>query len=681
MTATLRSGHSNEYPLDITPAGQNLLLMANGLDSMLRWNGLGSLADTAGVIAPTTAITFPNNQPPGLITATQGLTALVRFVDTEGNFSDPSPASALVTLTDQKMVYENVEVPTESKVEKRQIFRTLDGAAAVAFLDIETTDLTSTRFESDKTDDVLSSGIQLVLVDAVGDTPAFKFGVPPNHKAVVVSHRGRMFLAVEREYDRGSVVVTNGSTSVRGIGTSWTSAMKGREIYVVGAPRSYLIDQMDVSSQTIVLNETYGGVSDSFASYTVRSTGSERRTIYWSEPGLPESWPAENAFTVQETGDEITGAFSRGNFLYIVERNFIHRLTFNFSPADGEIFLVAYRGCINNRCTILGADEKIYMLDEQGVHAYDGGRTTAPISQQIQDLFRPESETRINWEASRWFHGIHYPAEETIRWFVALSGGRFPRHALCYQYRIQRWWIEEYPRTMASSTTGRIGLPRNFVGTSNGEIVAISVGTLDGAGPVGTIRGEVSAATIFSVSDTLAAFDSSVVGAMVSIVKGLGKGQEREIISISGTTLNLAYPWDILPDTTSVYQIGSPHWKYRTGWFQWLVEERQNPRSITTLWEPIETDGIFNIKIFTDRSKVADKMGLTDSIDGISTVEGDTDIEIDMTKNIGYTRQELGSSRERNTDGDRFVSFGLEGFAPKAKVRIHQLEVDGAFNA
>ena len=45
-------------------------------------------------------------------------------------------------------------------------------------------------------------------------------------------------------------------------------------------------------------------------------------------------------------------------------------------------------------------------------------------------------------------------------------------------------------------------------------------------------------------------------GAYVEIIAGTGAGQVRRIVSNTSTKLRLDRAWDVLPDTTSQYQIG-----------------------------------------------------------------------------------------------------------------------------
>lgn len=680
MTVTLATGKHPRFPATFARAGQNRILMATGVDDMLRWDGFTASAETAGVTAPTTATTLAIGNPglcgPGTYTV------YVRYLDSEGNPSNLSPISNALTFigSGREILCTAVPTPTDPNVVRRQILRNTTGQSSTYYIEVNTTDLTTTAFTLSLSDANLSLLSAVALLDTDGNPLANQYGRPPNHKAVVAQHLGRMFAATEVDFNEGHAEVTNGSTTVFIIGTALKDALNGRDFYVVGAPKAYAISAVSTALGTLTLSEAYGGTTDKFAPYAIKSSRTNRRSVHWSQTALPEAWVATNSFQVQESGDEITGLISRGSYLYILEREHTHRLTYQSNPAtDAGVFLAAYRGCVNQRCWVV-VEASIYMLDEQGIFAFDDGESK-PISGQIQDVFRPgTSGYHINWSASKWFHAAWYPAEETIRWFVALEGSYLPKHALCFQYRAERWWIEEFPVYIGASLLTRLGgQPRAACGSRNVGVNILEAGTLDlTANEVGS-RGTVTGVTHMSITDAAASFPSDGVdGAPVVIVSGKGKGQLRIVYSHTTTVLNVTTPWKVKPDTTSVYQLGGIKWKWRSGWLKWIDAEEAASRRIGLSFEPTVSAATMDLRRYVDRSRTPKISKVDWDDEGLSIVKDDDEAIVNMQRTVGYTSQSVDDGRERLVGLDKFVSLELAGVTNRDVVRIYQLELDGA---
>lgn len=666
-----------------TPTG--VLLIASGMDPMMRWDGFQSQAVPAGILPPATAILLGSGGD-GFITGTY--TAYIRFVDSEGNFSNLSPISNEIVVENVSTInYFSLPSPTESKVVRRQILRNTAGQATTYYVDIDTTDLVSQTLTSQDLDTQLLVKTAVPLLDSDGKIFANRYTVPPNHKGVLANHLGRMFALVDVEYSQGMVQVTRGTKTVTGVATEFTSVMAGRFLYVVGSDQSYEIASVDTAAQTLTLLANYTGLTDAFAVFTVRPAPAERKLVYYSEEGLAEAWPAVNALAVPEDGDDLTGAMVKGSFIYFLEKRHIYRFTFQSDPAtDGFTFLSSLRGCINHRSWAI-AEDTAYMLDEAGIHAFSGGQDSEPISTPIQDLFRrSDAPYRVNWAASRWFHACTFPAFEVVYFFVALDGEYLPRHAIAYQYRTQRWWLDSFPFPVASSALGTLqGVRQAFLGSTARRILAMWQGTLDGPDPAaGTVRGTVTAATLCTLTDSAAVFPTSgLVGFPVAITAGTGKGQSRIITAVSGGTLTLALPWLAIPDTTSVYQLGGVEWTWNTGPYRWAIDETANTRRVEVIYEPTPTAATMDLRIFVDFNAVPLNMGTTrlsaaDNHLGASKGSSDLVVDLSSTKPSGIVQTRLDNQRETFTDGPRWVSIELRGFQGRDPLSIYEVTIDGA---
>jgi hypothetical protein len=665
-------------------SADGLLFAANGIDPVLIWDGLAGQMDVAGVAAPAAALTFAGAGS-GAITGTYY--AYTRYVDARGNASDLSPLAGPVTLAARgEVAYSNVPAPAESKVALRQILRNTAGQTQVFYVDVETDDLTSTSFSSTLADGLLQNQEAVALYDDAGIVVANRNAPPPADKGVIAAHLDRMFLAGEEVYREGSVAVTLGSKVVSGVGTAWPATLAGRFLWVAGADRAYEIDAVDVVLQTLTLLEEYGSPSAPYQPYGVRPPLAQRRLVAFSEPGLPESWPAANALSVQEDGDDVVGLMPMGSFLYILERRHVYRLTFQEDPIDdGYVFLSCNRGCVNGRCFAV-VDEAAYLLDEAGVYVFSGSRQTEPVSAPIQDLFDPanaRARYRLRFESSRWWHCVYDRGTQVVRWFVTLSGTGAPRHALALDLATRRWWVEEYPVPIGASCVGLLdGERRVFLGGPGGQVFLLGPDSLDLVDARrGKVRGLVTSATPTSLTDAQGRFGDDLAGAPVTVVSGRGRGQQRVVVQASAARLDLDRPWSVRPDPTSTYQVGGVRWRYRTGWFRWAPAEVEGPRRIEILFEPCAGEQTLLAYFYADRSggPVVWRSDYGPSqLNSLGTERGDAAMTGDLSAPGGWMQRRMDGHKELYIDGQRLFSWELQGVTNGDPAVIYQVTLDGA---
>ena len=657
-TGLLITGATNAIPIVITAAGHGL--------------STGNIISIAGVL--------------GNMNANGSWTITVVDVNTfsldDSQASGDYTSGGVITTGVGSIVYTNVSVSADPKVVRRQILRNTDGQADTFYVDVDTTDLSSTTFTSTLADSDLAADEVQPLLDQYGDVLANTHGVPPDHKPFLVYHLGRMFMAGQRDYVRGMVKVTTGSATVTGVGTDWLSALASRYLYVDGATQSYQILSVDVTNQTLTLTGPYLDGTTIFGLYAIRPAPAERRAIYFSEAGQPESVPAFNALTIPEDGDEITGLLQQSSYVYVLEKRRIWKITFQDDPArDGALFPSINRGCINNESFAV-IDNKAYMMDEEGCYIFASG-DAQPISDSIQEIFRQGSGAtyRINWQAQENFHCVASRSQSTIRWFVCLSGMTKPRHALCYNYRFQRWWLEEYPFPVGASCAGRLGnTDQAFSGAI--KVVCLQQGFLD-APDVGSLAGALTDSTLLSLTDGLAAFDASLVGFPVTIGQGRGKGQTRLIVGVSSTVLTIDRPWFIQPDTTSTYQVGGVAWHWLSSWFRFSSQEDDQRRRLEMAFQPTKQAAKMDVRFYTDFADEADQQGVTKSSKeggGVAAVKGDTDLVVDMTKRAGLVQIVTPGHREYYADGGRFTQFEMAGVSTNEKQAVYSVFYEGAAN-
>lgn len=676
-------------PNSFAESADGVVLIADGIGPVLRWDGLSNAAQTAGITPPDPA-TVPVIAGSGSGGITGAYRAYVRFVAEDGRLSNLSTVSAEVTVNAIGQIdYSNLPAASQFGVSRRQLLRNTDGQYDVFYVDVDTIDLTSTTLTGFSTDAQLAAGESVTLLDSAGNSLANRFTPPPNTKPFLAYHLGRMWLAGEATYAEGSIRVEQGKNVVTGVATEWQSTFAGRRLYVQGQPRTYDIDTCDPLAQTITLVDSYEGDTDIFAQYAIKPQPADAQALYFSEAGLPEAWPATNGFAMPEDGDDVTGMREFGSFLLIFKRRRMYRLTAQTDPGDdGFLFFAIGRGCVNHRCHVV-VDEMLYSLDEGGVFRTGGGDQTDPLSDSIQNLFRKNEDGAVNWAASRYFHCSHSPAEEQIRWFVAFRGEYLPRHALCFHYKTGKWWIEEYATPIGCSLLGRIGRPTNawndageqlYFGGVAGELYA-SGGECDGIPSQGaTNRGKVTAAGGDTLTDSSAAFDQDWVNVPVCITGGRGKGQQRVVVGATGTTLRVGETWSIRPDTTSTYQVGGIRYRYTGGRLRYAPGDERQARNIEVQFEPVGSKLTADLRINHDFSEVPRILGRnvgTGQTTGAKATTGDPAWVIDLSKPNGQIWQRLDGHREGDTDGPRLMRIQVEGVSGPEVIRYGEMVLMG----
>jgi len=690
---------SSFHPLEFARATNGYVYMADGLHSPIKWNGVSQDSKTVGNAAPddTPALAFD-----GVGEITGSYRAYVRYVDEDGNVSNLSPVADLVTALDNSTVtYTNVEVPTSEKIVSKQILRNTDGQYLVYYVDVETSNLAETTFTSTRTDTSLRTQTAVPLFDSdFSQSLANRHGQPPSDKPIVSFHQNRLWMYGEVVYEEGVAQVTNGSTTVTGIGTQWTGGMVNRNIFIRDGNSAYEISAVNTATQTLTLEVPYLGATDLFAEYKIRPFTNRRSLLHYSEAGLFDSWPATQAISVassDDIDDDPTGLASTHSYLYILQRRHIYRLTFLESPAlDGGIFLAARRGCVNNRCWI-SVDGFLYALDDQGIYKFDGTDTTEVISQNVQDLFSFDSdpgELRINWRAAKWFHASHERHDSTIRWFVAFSGDRLPRHAICFNYAVPQWWVEEYPFPCGDSAVLKGVATVPLVAGRNNKVFALQVGSLDITDPSeGDTRALIASWTRRSVTlgSSVAIPASGVVGAPIAIVKGAGKGQMRMITAVSGQTISVDSPWTTALDdddaaeldTVSEIQIGASPWRWQSGWTEWPIKESNQPRKVAVSYKKTNTPNTVDLRIYKEFQDDPEVWQTTwprtegDS-SGMRTRDESSDAVFDTTFPKGYTYLTIDSFDAYDEYREGVVSVELAGFSSESTFKVFEIDILGA---
>jgi hypothetical protein len=584
--------------------------------------------------------------------------------------------------------YTNIEVSTDPRVVKRQILRNRDGDVATYYVDIEDSN-SGTTATSTNTEAQLGAIVPLVDIEGK-DVSLERHGVPPGYKRFLATMKGRLWFFGQPTESRGAVVLTNGSPTVTGIATKFTAGMVGWELFAdsSGASRSYKISAVNVSTQVLTLTTNYAGTTQPYASYAVtppiyNSTGGgEDLTTYYSEAALPESVNYGNSITLtkEPNSGSPTGMFVMQNLVYFCFERQLTRLAFSVRPSDdAQLSVVCRRGVINNRC-YAEANGVMYLMDRNGVYQFGGGQPQE-MAEVLGPLFDGDGGfARINWRRSETFHCSHYQSANIIRWYVCLDGSRYPRHALCYHYLQQSWWIEKYPYEIASSSAGLMDSESTvFLGGRDNVVLTMTDDRGDFIPKVGTLRGLATNSGALSLVASDAAFSSALAGAYVTIVSGKGQGQSRRVALVASDTLIFVdKPWNILPDTTSEYQFGCIAWRWKSGWRRWANSSVQIPRALEVAFKPTSGKSGLFVKRYRNMVAMPERMAVKFDGPGFKAIDKADQVEVDTTVADGLVRVPIADRSGHSMRGHDKIQVELSGLTGGEAQEVYQLVIEGA---
>lgn len=696
MPASLKTGRNTFHPTCWVETATQEVFGFDGINLPQRWDGLGTATESVGIETPATACTAAEGSA-GALDA--GLYYYyIRYFDDEGIVGSLSPAEDVTIAASKRVSLSAIPIPTDTRVTGRQIFRTTIGQATVAYLVTTLSDVVTTTYTDNEPDATLSDNEYVVVANDDGSLPAEggSRDMPPNHMSAVVQHQNRMYGGIPVTYNEGHIEVTNASATVTGVNTNFTSAMIGRKLVVVGGTVEYTI--LSVASATsLTLTAVYAGTTNYFARYAIQTERAERLLVYYSYIGAdgpePEAWSALFSFDVPAYGGDITALIPLGQRMYISKLGYMYSFSQNSDPAiDGFIAPApSGRGC-ENQNTWCRADDTLYILDRQGVYAFQGGRPER-ISDAIQPLF-----LEVNWAVSKWFRMAYDRESETVRLFLALGNSYLPTHELFYYVRTGSWGINEYSLGVGAANVIQLsGRSRVVLGCEHARVNVMRDCMLDGIAlnAPGKTRGTVTSATISTLTDSTALFPSTLADNIVTIVDGAGKFQTRKISSATSTVLTVTEPWLVSLDSTSVYQIGGFQWYWTGPLLRYTARSKETTRKYELIYEPTDTDNAVFIQQKKNHSDEFETWGnRADSgtvfeDNGTRVISGDSALRLDVYRwqhateempdieDEGYKVYRFDNNTATTGNADRWIQTTMKGSAAESPLTIYSLAIDG----
>jgi hypothetical protein len=270
-----------------------------------------------------------------------------------------------------------------------------------------------------------------------------------------------------------------------------------------------LIDakRTDYEAQSILLSDgrlnlnKYGIASDGFAVGTVfqdrsflgvDTTGKRPNTLLYSEADKPEAVPEINELVLQQNvrdSDYITALAPFAGALMVFQTHHCYRLNFVARPEiDATVSLVAYRGCIGQRCWDVWLGD-MYVLDETGFYKMDSQGGAEDVSDAIATLFRANTDPlvqTIDFTKKEWFFLHCDRALGIIRIHVSFTGdqGKFPTRQIVYDPDTKTFWLESYPYVFSATAAARANQDLHTVIASESDLHVLGQGLTDDGQPV-----------------------------------------------------------------------------------------------------------------------------------------------------------------------------------------------------
>ena len=435
----------------------------------------------------------------------------------------------------------------------------------------------------------------------------------------------------------------------------------------------------------------------------VDTSGKEPNTLRFSEADEPEAMPETNELILQSnlrSTDYVTALIPYAGALVVCQARHAHRLTYVAQPLiDASMFLLAYRGCVNQRCWDI-YDGRVYAMDDQGVYSLDPQGSVESLTLGLDNLW----QGKIDFAKREWFIVRADRRLNVLRVSVAFKGdaGKFPTRQLVYSFEYKSWWEERFPceltaATECRTTDGQIAL---VYGTSNAAMYQLGVGLVDHAvDSVGSVKiespgfGYRTPPAVRAVGGHGAEFESAINsdGEVTGIVVKQPGTRYR------GGALVIEPPPEGGEQAAATYSIvngiAPVHWYYRSGAFEFVNspnspgegagESRQVSVTYTPTKEPCELrlQAYYNNAKYPRSNVVRRDRGTgfvhSDEIPAACLNMEATPLE--AAEAHGVARALFSGRVMADMMGsDRHISIGLAGRQDRAgPVSIHVLDIHG----
>ena len=352
----------------------------------------------------------------------------------------------------------------------------------------------------------------------------------------------------------------------------------------------------------------------------VDTAGGNANVLRFSEADEPEYMPEINELILQSnlrSTDYITALIPYAGALVVMQSRHCHRLTYVSQPLiDTGIALLAYRGCLNQRCWDI-ADGNVYAMDDQGIYSMSPNGEIEDLTLGLYDIVRD----KIDYSLSKWFTVRADKRHGYIRVCVAIKGDgstKYPTRQYVYSVDYKTWWEERYPVELTCSSEIRLpdGQVSLVYGTSSGTIRQIDEGLSDlGVGSISTItitnkgRGYQQPPVITASGGHGAEFECGINsdGEITGIlVKCPGT-------KFSNGSLTISAPPTGGTQATATYTVATGsqpvYWSFKSGCFEYATDSTDKragetqPRQCAVTYQPTASACTLNLKTYYNNAR------------------------------------------------------------------------------
>lgn len=436
----------------------------------------------------------------------------------------------------------------------------------------------------------------------------------------------------------------------------------------------------------------------------VDTAGGNPNTIRFSETDEPESMPDVNEIILQQnlrSSDYITALVPYAGALLVMQSRHCHRLTYVSQPLiEAQTYLLAYRGCLNQRCWDI-FEGRAYAMDDQGVYSIDPNGQVENLTLGLWNIWKDQ----IDYSLARWFTVRADKRNALLRVCVAVKGDgstKFPSRMFVYSFDYQTWWEERYPDELTCATEVRLsdGQVALVYGTSGGTLRSLGRGLTDlSAGSIQAVtitnggRGYRTPPAITAAGGHGALFECGLdsEGQITGIIiKSPGTKYTNGSLSISAPPaggVQATATYTVLTGTQPV------HWSYRSGCLEYTTDSQnkrageQQPRQCSVTYQPTAGQTQLQLKTYYNnaahpRSNVAQRDRGTGFVHSAEIPAAVLDMQANPLQEAeahGVARALFsGRALDDMLGTDRHVSVALAGRQSAAgPVVIHELDVYG----